>query len=379
MQYVPIQIQSLQGDADIAFDLYVKINKKYLLYIRQGDGLESERLDKLKRFEGNRLYIEKAAINELKKYMGELLEVTLGVDLDGPEMTINLGAKDNTQDRQFFQTQNKKNNQASNKTNTDVKLSPHMKAMLARMKDETPQQKITRQADILKSVAQTAIDVLNKIIADPESAIAYQIAAKAAKGIVIALDQSPDMIHELFTKHDLDSSPLISHSKNVACLSVALGLKEGLNFEELHQLATAALVHDIGLLKIEEGEAYFLQKRDEFDEETQKIYLKHSDLGHELSEGKEFIPQSIKNLIKYHEENLSGLGPHKLMQLDVPTQILSLVNRFDKTLIEQQCTIKEAFQHITLNEIGNFDLKLIETFKKTLQKDKPQARDSWSL
>jgi len=234
---------------------------------------------------------------------------------------------------------------------------------------------LKRQADILNSVAQTAIDVLNKIISDPDSVVAYQIASKAAKGIVIALDQSPDMIHELFSKHDLESSPLICHSKNVACLSVALGIKQGLKREELHHLATAALVHDIGLLKIENGEELFTQKRSELDETSQKQYLTHSDLGHLLSEDKNFIPETIKNLIKYHEENLSGLGPHKLMHLDMPTQILSLVNRFDKTLIEQQCSIKEAFQHLTLNEIGNFDLKLLETFKKTLHKN----NDNWSL
>jgi HD-GYP domain-containing protein (c-di-GMP phosphodiesterase class II) len=378
MQYVPIQIQSLQGDADIAFDLYLKINNKYLLFIRQGDGLESERLDKLKRFEGTRLYIEKTSINQLKTYVGDLLEVTLGVNLEEDKtQTINIGHQNS--DRQFFESPAKKKSSQNQKTNTDVKLSPQMRAMLARIKEETPQQTMKRQADILTSVAQTAIDVLNKIIADPDSVVAYQIASKAAKGIVLALEQSPDMIHELFTKHDLESSPLICHSKNVACLCVALGIKQGLKRDELYQLATAALVHDIGLLKIENGEKIFTQRKSDLDEPTQKQYLTHSDLGHHLSEDKNFIPENVKKLIKYHEENLSGLGPHKLMQLDMPTQILSLVNRFDKTLIEQQCSIKEAFQHLTLNEIGNFDLKLLEALKKTLQNDKLQINETWSL
>lgn len=360
----------------MAFDLYVKINEKYILYIRQGDGLENDRLEKLKSFEGQRLYILKNAMLQFNKYVDDLLEATFDTSFKGEADAGGDLRFFDKQDEQAIKTTIKADQKKTKKspnhqaTNTNVKLSAQMRSLLAQSQEETPDERLKRQARVLESVAQTAIDVLNKIIQDPESAQAYQTATKASKGIIHALNTSPQMIHKLYTPHNGELPPLITHSKNVACLATSMALKSQLPAQELHDLCTAALMHDIGLLKLEDWEERFLENSQERDREQQKTYDQHSQIGFALSDDKSFIPEAVKTLIRDHEENLSGTGPHKLTQLSISSQILALVNRFDKIVLEQGLIPKEAIQYLTLNEIGNYDLKLIELLKKTLTIEK---------
>lgn len=362
----------------MAFDLFVKVNDKYLLYIRQGDGLEEGRLEKLKKFEGQRLYIQKSSINQFKNYVGDLIEETLEISLP---KTQESGPQD---DARFFETtparEQKRPQKSASSSSVNVKLSPAMKAVLAQSKEETPEQKLTRQAQVIQSVARTSIDVLNRILEDPDSLVGYQIAAKAGQGIVAALRQSPQMIGELYQHLNDDLQPLVCHSKNVACLSVSLGLRSGLAVNELEELATAGLMHDIGLMKIEQAEDLFTRAKSEMTIEEAGAYDKHGELGHQLSENKNFIPEKVKDLIRLHEENLSGTGPYRQKNLDIGQQILSLVNRFDKIIVEQRLSFKMAFQYLALNEIGNYDLKLIEQLKKAIPANKMDVTpEGWSL
>jgi len=384
MQYVPIQTSTLQSNVPIIFDVYVKIHEKYILLIRQGDDLEEERLKKLTKFEGQRLFILKSEMKNLKNYIGDLLDQTLETKLDDEDA--------DNQDARFFtkgkgsqsndfrdQTNPKTKSYLSGEKTGAVKLSPQMRNIIGQAQlEESPKEKLIRQAGVVRSVAQTAIDVLNRILQDPDSIVAYQIAAKAAKGIQKVLEANPEIITELYTDHREDGQPLLSHSKNVACLSALLALRNGLPRQEQLHITTAALMHDLGLVKMDGIEDSFMKPKEDFTGTEKDQYLQHSSKGFLLAQEKAFIPEAVCELIKYHEEDLSGRGPEQLTNLTLGQQVLALANRFDKIVLEKKLSTKEAIQHFSVHEIGNYDLKLIESLKKIVIGQK-LVSEAWAL
>ena len=58
------------------------------------------------------------------------------------------------------------------------------------------------------------------------------------------------MIYKAFVFDSIEDDYTFQHSVNVSVLSIVLGIKAGLNGLELKELATAALLHDIGKMCI---------------------------------------------------------------------------------------------------------------------------------
>jgi hypothetical protein len=69
----------LQEGRPFSFNLYVKIGQKHILYLRNGDSLESERLAKLKEYKGERFFVNKLDLPVLKDFVGVLLDETLEI------------------------------------------------------------------------------------------------------------------------------------------------------------------------------------------------------------------------------------------------------------------------------------------------------------
>ena len=74
-----------------------------------------------------------------------------------------------------------------------------------------------------------------------------------------------------------NSRDIMAHSVNVSLLSAATALAMGINnLEALHELALAALLHDIGLLMIPQD---LLTRRDSLKPEENLIYREHANWG----------------------------------------------------------------------------------------------------
>lgn len=367
-KFVPIQMRALQDGLPFSFDLYVKVNQKYLLYLRNGDSLESERLTKLKEYKGERFFINKSDLPVFKDFIGELLDETLEIHLSGQEVERD-GAYFNFKD---IDQEAPKKKTSTPKADGDVKLSPQIKSMMAQQAAETrrqegAEQKLQRQAEVVNSIAKTAIDVINRILKDPDSLVAYQVLQKSAKGLKVALKKGPQFFSKLYHMEASEETPLINHTKNVAVLAVRLGMLHKLPDEQLENLAIAAMIHDIGLTQIPEEDRpikLFLTPKEELSAEEKKIYLSHVKMSVQAIEEKEFIPKSIIELVENHEETLSGLGPLEKTQLTLEQQILSLTNRYEEFMRERQLDPKKGIQELAINELGNYDLKLIESLKK---------------
>jgi len=391
-KFVPIQMRMLQEGRPFGFDLYVKINKKHILYLRNGDSLEDERLAKLKGYKGERFFINKSDLPIFKDFVGVLLDETL------EEQTLIENKKDSQAEPLQVESQvedeglyfnfkdsdqaEKKSAKSKSSSNENVKLSPQIKSMMAQQssgakKQENPEQKLQRQVEVINSVAKTAIDVINRILKGPDSLIAYQLLQKSAESLRQALEKGPRYFSKLYHIEVSEETPLIAHSKNVAVLAVRLGMTQRLSNEQLNHLAIAAMIHDIGLTQIPEEQnpiELFSTPKDDFSLDQRKLHLAHVENSVKLIEEKDFIPKSIIDLIENHEENLSGLGPLENTQLSVEQQILSLANRFEKYMRVKNVSPQKGIQELAINELGNYDLKLIESLKKMAATLTPNAK-----
>lgn len=72
-------------------------------------------------------------------------------------------------------------------------------------------------------------------------------------------------------------------------------------------------------------------------------------------------------LVLNHEEVLSGSGPNKKKKLSLPEEVLSLVNNYDKRVLTTKLPPAQVIKEMMIDELGNYDLELINKFKKVLQ------------
>jgi len=118
------------------------------------------------------------------------------------------------------------------------------------------------------------------------------------------------------------------HSDRVAALGLLLGKQLELPVGTLKTLVAAALLHDIGKIKIDDE---VLKKAGKLTPQEFDDIKRHPALGVGLLRGKEF-PWDIRPLILHHHEKLDGSGyPLGLKGDDIPTgaKILCIADVFD--------------------------------------------------
>lgn len=119
------------------------------------------------------------------------------------------------------------------------------------------------------------------------------------------------------------------HSTNVAFLSVILGRAIGLHKAELNLLAYAALLHDIGKLRIDQA---LLLKPSSLDEREFNLIQTHSEGGVEILQKNGVDNPKILDAVLYHHEKLNGQGyPKGLHGKRIPkfARIIGMCDVFD--------------------------------------------------
>lgn len=130
------------------------------------------------------------------------------------------------------------------------------------------------------------------------------------------------------------SPDLYDHSLSVCTLSVLLGKLLGYEKHMLHQLAMAALLHDIGLLRLPTDIVRPIRLLTESDH---KIYQQHPSLAVEILQKNKDIPPEVIEMIAAHHH----ISPSSDQQ-DSPTddwrklgQVLRVVDVYDELLTGQ--------------------------------------------
>lgn len=307
--FVPLRIRTLKPDREIPFELHIFFKDTYLRYSAPGASLDEGKFKKLKKQKIAKFYILESDESKYQEFLDQILMETL----------------------------------------------------------EDENATVEEKVNIAEGAAEHALEKVNE---NPESEKNFKAAENAAQGLRKLVLENPEALGKIFGRKVEEHEKIIKHSLNVCVLSCKLGEKLKCRPMELDQLATAALMHDIGLTKLEPEQATIFDiKKSDYTPEQKLIHKLHIDDGLRALKEKDFITKEIMELIETHEEILSGDGPLKVSKLSKLQEILSLVNRYDKKLITQDISPKEALQELMVDELGNYELKKLEKFKEVLTEE----------
>lgn len=125
-----------------------------------------------------------------------------------------------------------------------------------------------------------------------------------------------------------DNETVYTHGRRVARLACVIAQRMGYSEEGIKHIHFAAIVHDIGKIKIPEE---ILNKRGALDDNEFAIMRKHPELGYHLL--KDIMPESIAaEVALQHHERLNGSGyPFGLRAKDVNpvTRIIAVADVVD--------------------------------------------------
>lgn len=156
-----------------------------------------------------------------------------------------------------------------------------------------------------------------------------------------------------------------AHAMNVAVISLLMGRVFGLDDEELSDLGTGALLHDVGKLGVPER----LRHPDEkFTAAEHKAYTDHVANG--VHQARRMgLSRGATLVIAQHHEMADATGfPQKLPndRLSMAARVVSLVNRFDNLcnppVLARALTPHEALSQLFSQARSKFDATVLNTF-----------------
>jgi len=162
------------------------------------------------------------------------------------------------------------------------------------------------------------------------------------------------------------------HCERVSEICKSIGIALNLTVEEIDDLKTAGLLHDIGKIGINES---ILNKKGKLTKEEWNDIKRHPEIGYQIMRSiKEF--SQISEYILYHHERIDGLGyPIGLQKDEIPLQskILFIADAFDAMTSNRSYRSKKT-EEFAISEIKKyigtqFDSEISKVFiEKVLNK-----------
>jgi len=343
-KFTPIAVECLISDGHhLAFDLFIFLSHKRLLYMRKGELLDHSCKERLRKFRQTKqkLYIHSDDWEIFQKFVDQLTDGPFS-DLSAAEVQEKSAQINYVVDQGL----NTLYEAGSTETSSD---------------DEVLERKFEEKD--------------------------YQLVLKGAKGLRKIVSQRPEVLQQLFFQRNRDHSILIEHSKRVCMLAARLGFKAGLNSEELDDLSTAALVHDIGHLAVvtsmssQKWNGLFKNNKNAFENPNDlHLYQEHLLQAQHFLADRPYVRPRVLDLVLAHEAKIGGAGhPKDIVQLDLGQQILSLCNYFDKLMMVNNFDVNLSSSQLMEEEIGHYELKLLKGLQQLVTKELPKNWDDQSL
>lgn len=309
MDYIPLRISTVKPLKSLTFDLYIFFKDQYLCYVKSGEQLTEEKYTKLKVQKVAKFFITDSDELNYQNFLDILLSETL----------------------------------------SNPKINSEEKVLM---------------------VEGAATSAVERMQANPGSESAYRMTETAAKSLRQVIKNNPDALKKIFGKKVEKNEDLIKHSLNVCALSVKLAEIVRCSEQELDDLGTAALIHDIAIPQMNKNDIQlFYKPRKLLSNDDKRVYFLHTKDAITLLQDKPYVNKTILELVANHEETLSGQGPNKKKKLSKLEEILSMVNNYDKRIITNNTTPMQTLKDMMIDEIGNYNLDLLNEFKKVLHSE----------
>ena len=210
---------------------------------------------------------------------------------------------------------------------------------------------------------------VSALISQARSGKAFDIqqANDVVKNIVGSLVRNPDAMVLLGTMRRHESASE-AHAINTSILSITLGRFMQLSPEMVEELGLAALLHDVGEVKIP---VELVKKGPKTPQETELV-KKHTEFGAEMLRNAKGMPESAIDVAYSHHEQIDGKGyPRGLNADEISTfaKIVSIVDTYDRLTQGEggpAIPATEALRYLYLYRDKIFDGRITEAFIKCL-------------
>ncbi|WP_234121092.1 HD-GYP domain-containing protein [Clostridium hydrogenum] len=161
---------------------------------------------------------------------------------------------------------------------------------------------------------------------------------------------------------------IYSHSVNVCVMSTIIGTHMGYSMLKLKDIATGALLHDIGKIKIMNDKKIVDQYKSQ-EELNKYIELMHPKVGYDFLGEQRIWNAYVKVAVLMHHEKSDGSGyPSKLHSTEINqiAKIVSICNVFDNLISGENGgeskTVSEVIEYLTSMSNVYFDAEMVRKF-----------------
>lgn len=282
-EYLPIQNLDLEGDSEITFDLYISLpkNGRMILYRRQGEVIENNRLEKFSHQPDMTLHVHRKDYKKFVSYVSDRIGRLLNVTPENDTRYILGGVAKNMLNGTF-----------------EYRDPAMTRAMMAN----------------LNEVSSLVID-----------RVLEQVQGKGRKA------------YRSLLKLAATGTDFQKHPVNVASLTVMICFGIGFTSSKtLAEVAMAAILHDLGLAKIPAHVAVKAHTKELIPWEEKLLLNRHINLTFEvLKERGIQISDLTRLMIEQHHEFYNGYGlPNHLKgnELNTFAQILHMADEIDQAI-----------------------------------------------
>ena len=307
MAHIPVRVSTLRGDQPIDFDAYVKINEKYVLYLRKGDSFEGVRLTRLREKKLKKMFITDDQENNYRTYLQRNIEVAY---------------------------------------------------------DSKSGKPIETRSEIVQGATQARAE---EVLEHPENAAVYNETKADVMRFVEFLNKEELALGHILNIENVDNS--VAHH-GVAVSSIAIGMANKLAIKDpkiTQMLSLGALLHDYehfhSGIKIGRPLA-------DFPEAELKLYQQHPMDGVKRLQTQQHFDQQVLTIIREHEETIDGNGfPSKLIEskIDALALIVGSANRADRLMTFEHIPRKDLAKHLMLKFTGVHPLKHLQILGELLK------------
>lgn len=188
-----------------------------------------------------------------------------------------------------------------------------------------------------------------------------------ANEIVDEVRSQKNVIVEMINLSTFDNYTYM-HSINVDMLSVILGVAAGLTNDELRKLSQAALMHDIGKIKID---LEILNKPGRLNVDEYSLMQNHPEYGYNILHRHPDVSSVVRNAVLSHHENEDGTGyPRQLAGNNIHkfAKIIHVADVYDaltaKRVYKDALNPADAIEYLMANVNSMFNRSLVEMFIK---------------